>query len=377
MRPLVAGLVSVIIPVRNRPVLLGEAVRSVLAQSYRSFEIIIIDDGSTDDTLAAAQSIAARHSNEVRVLQQAARGVATARNTGLAAAAGEFVQFLDSDDLLMPEKFARQVEGLRQHPECGISYCLTREYRIGERWSGLPSRRTGACMEALFPHLLTGRIWAAPSPLYRREVVEINGPMREWAIYEDWEYEGRAASRSVRLHHCDEYLADKRDTHRLSGGQKGGTRPHKLKDYAAIHLLMHRYACDAGVAATDLDRYATKLFAAARLCADGGLADEARQLLSLARQLALGRWSKARLSGYEAVSERAGWQRTGRWSTRIDRSSAVAAIRQLRAWPSTRLAAWRHRWDAARAITAGRPVVQWPQLLSSQWAARQSRHRST
>ena len=99
----VEGLVSTIIPVHNRPSLLREAVASVLAQTYRPIEIIIVDDGSTDETGREAEALAECHS-EVRAIHRENGGPGAARETGRLAARGEFIQYLDSDDLLLPEQ---------------------------------------------------------------------------------------------------------------------------------------------------------------------------------------------------------------------------------------------------------------------------------
>ncbi len=376
MKPVQPNLVSTIIPVRNRPTLLVEAVQSVLAQTYRPIEIIIVDDGSTDETPAAGRSLASAHPAEIQFLSRGAEGVAAARNAGLDQAAGEFVQFLDSDDLLMPEKFSQQVAGLRAQPECGISYCLTREYKLGGEWSRLPSRRTGESLPYLFPHLLMGRVWAAPSPLYRRNVIDESGSMAALAIYEDWEYEGRAAARNVRLHYCDAYLADKRDSHHLAGGQKGGTRPHKLKDYAEVHRRLYDDALAANVDRRDLDRFAGKLFAAARVCAAGGVEDESRMLIDLARRLSRRPARTVGLALYAAASHHLGWRPVAQQLTSIERSRPFTATRALARWPRDAYRRWHHRFAEARATTTGQPVSEWPQLLAARWAGRQSRQRA-
>src|SRR5690348_4318950 len=111
------GLVSTIIPVYNRAALLQEAVASVLAQAYRPIEIIIVDDGSTDDTGFVAEELTKRHS-DVRVIHRKNGGPGAARESGRLVAKGEFIQFLDSDDLLLPEKFQSQIAGLRKFPDC-------------------------------------------------------------------------------------------------------------------------------------------------------------------------------------------------------------------------------------------------------------------
>jgi glycosyltransferase involved in cell wall biosynthesis len=114
-------VVSVIIPTYNRAALVREAVASVKAQTYRDFEIVVVDDASTDATFEALAAW-----RDVRVLRQARRrGVAAARNLGAAAARGHWLAFLDSDDLWLPEKLARQMAYLAERP--GLRLCQTDE----------------------------------------------------------------------------------------------------------------------------------------------------------------------------------------------------------------------------------------------------------
>ncbi len=113
------GLVSVILPTHNRAYILDRAIESVLAQTYRPLELIIVDDGSTDDTRARVE----RHrGGPVRYLPLPAGGVSRARNAGLAAARGEFIALLDSDDAWKPWKLAVQVSFLRRFPEIGMAW---------------------------------------------------------------------------------------------------------------------------------------------------------------------------------------------------------------------------------------------------------------
>ncbi len=108
--------VSVIIPTYNRGWILEEAVDSVLGQTYRDFELIVVDDGSTDDTRARLQPYGQR----IAYVHQDNRGVSAARNTGLRLAQGELIALLDSDDLWKPAKLARQVAFFDAHPEAQI-----------------------------------------------------------------------------------------------------------------------------------------------------------------------------------------------------------------------------------------------------------------
>src|SRR5918998_66000 len=114
-RPSVAGLVSVVIPCYNQAHFLGEAIESVLAQSYPNFEIIVVDDGSTDDT-----SEVAKRYPKVRLVRQENQGLSAARNSGLARSEGEYVVFLDADDRLLPEALEAGLGCLEARPECAF-----------------------------------------------------------------------------------------------------------------------------------------------------------------------------------------------------------------------------------------------------------------
>ena len=116
-----APLVSVIIPTYNRADLVRQALASVKAQTYRDFEIVVVDDGGTDGTYEVLSA-----DRELRVLRHPdRRGVSAARNLGVAEARGEWLAFLDSDDLWLPDKLARQISWLESQPELLI--CQTDE----------------------------------------------------------------------------------------------------------------------------------------------------------------------------------------------------------------------------------------------------------
>jgi glycosyltransferase involved in cell wall biosynthesis len=112
-------LISCIVPVFNGERYLGETLDSILAQTYRPLEIIVADDGSTDGTPA----VVASYGERVRYLSQLNAGPAAARNLGLCAARGEFIAFLDADDLWHPEKLARQMARFQARPE--LDMCVT------------------------------------------------------------------------------------------------------------------------------------------------------------------------------------------------------------------------------------------------------------
>lgn len=115
-------LVSIIIPAYNRARFLPETLNSALGQSIADIECIVVDDGSTDGTKDIVASFCARDPR-VRYLQQKNRGPSAARNYGLAEARGRFIQFLDSDDIIDPDKFAQQLAQLDSTGDLAISYC--------------------------------------------------------------------------------------------------------------------------------------------------------------------------------------------------------------------------------------------------------------
>lgn len=106
-------LVSVVIPAYNAGSTLGETLRSVLAQTHPTLDVVVVDDGSRDDT----PRVAAAFGERVRVISQANAGIATARNVSLRAARGDFIALLDADDLCEPERIAVQLKYLLQHPD--------------------------------------------------------------------------------------------------------------------------------------------------------------------------------------------------------------------------------------------------------------------
>lgn len=132
--------VSVIIPAYNAARYLPETLASALGQTLSDIEVIVVDDGSKDNTAQVAQSFPA-----VRCVHQQNAGVSAARNTGAAHARGEFLAFLDSDDLWHPDKLRQQVEALRQHPDSVFSRteavsdpARQAEIQHGQREAGAP-----------------------------------------------------------------------------------------------------------------------------------------------------------------------------------------------------------------------------------------------
>jgi glycosyltransferase involved in cell wall biosynthesis len=303
--------VTTIIPVYNRGALLVDAVRSALAQTYRPIEILIVDDGSTDDTLRVAEHLAREHS-EVRVVRRENGGPGAARESGRLAANGEFLQYLDSDDLLLPEKFELQVRALREQPDCGVAYARTR-YRDGEgneiacTWKPLLAGET-----AILPHFLRARMWETVTPLYRSSVATEAGPWTTLRLEEDWEYDCRVGALGVKLVFVNVVVAEHRDLagDRLSRG--AALDPRRLRDRARAHELIFASAQRAGVAADapEMQHFARELFLVSRQCGAAGLRADAKMLLRLAAQVSSARDIRV----YGALANAIGHRAAGRVS---------------------------------------------------------------
>ena len=148
-------MISVIIPVYNRPAMIAAALHSVLEQSLKPDEILVVDDGSTDETAARVDAFSPR----VRRIHQTNQGVAAARNHGLREAAGDLMVFLDSDDLLASDALAILSEALADDPICDLVYgCMVLfrdEETTGVEGTGTPVFLPGTflCRSRVFQQL--------------------------------------------------------------------------------------------------------------------------------------------------------------------------------------------------------------------------------
>jgi len=283
------SLVSTIIPVYNRSKQIVEAVQSVLDQSYRPIEIIVVDDGSTDETSAVVDALAEKWSDEITVLHITNGGPGTAREAGRLMAHGEFIQYLDSDDVLLPQKFEWQVKGLREHPEYGASYGKTRFRALNEnKASDVPLKRTGEKIEHMFPSFLLSRWWSTLTPLFRRTLVDKAGPWEPLLNEEDWEYDCRLASFGVKLHYVPEFICEVREHPGERLCRDGSVDPRKLASRAKAHDLILHHAMRAKIEynSTEMIHFSKELFLLSRQCGAAGLIAESRHLFDLSRKSA-------------------------------------------------------------------------------------------
>jgi glycosyltransferase involved in cell wall biosynthesis len=189
-------LVTVILPAYNNERFIAEAVESVMGQTYRAIELIIIDDGSTDRTGDISAGYARRHPARIHYLRQDNRGPGAARNLGLRHARGSFIAFLDADDIWLSAKLVKQVGVLERDRSVGLVYCDNyfvdeqRREQVGYR--RMVKLHRGNVAPVLFQHyfIITSAV------VLRKECVDAIGLFREdIRLGEDYDYFLRLAYR--------------------------------------------------------------------------------------------------------------------------------------------------------------------------------------
>lgn len=180
--------VSVIIPTYNRVHLIGGAIQSVLDQSYKDFEIIVVDDGSTDNTEEVIKEFQEQDKRIVYIRHEKNKGAAAARNTGIKAARGKYIGFQDSDDEWFPEKLEKQIKIFENaSPEVGVVY--TSFWRIEKtKRTYIPPTRVTQKEGNIHSELLKGNFIGTPVSLIKKECFKKGGMFDEsLPRLQDWE----------------------------------------------------------------------------------------------------------------------------------------------------------------------------------------------
>ena len=309
------GMVSTIIPVFNRPVQIVEAVKSVVDQHYRPIEIIIIDDGSTDETIDVLQGLKAQYPKVVRLHRISNGGPGSAREAGRKLAQGDYIQYLDSDDVLYPEKFKLQVDALIKNPHCQVVYGKTIYRSMEGVCYQAHGKRTEERIDSMFPSFLSSRWWSTLTPLYLKSLCDKAGPWADLKQEEDWEYDSRIASLHPGLCYVDEFVCEVRDhfDDRLSKYQI--THKDKLGDVAKARQLIYRNATLAGFdhSYPEMQIFARSVFHLSRQCSALGLKEDAKNLFELSKK-ASGRPYKLEYVLFRLLTLALGWQNMGRLS---------------------------------------------------------------
>lgn len=185
--------VSVIIPNYNYADYLSRTVDSVLAQTYGNVEVIVVDDGSRDKSL----DVLKKYEKEIAVIVQQNQGVSAARNTGANNSTGDYLAFLDADDIWLPEKLEKQMVKFRDDEEVGLVHCSMTYIDKEEKPTGEHEFGKEGWFADQILLLKGGIVGAGSTAIVRRSLFdEIRGFDKRLSTAADWEFSYRAASRS-------------------------------------------------------------------------------------------------------------------------------------------------------------------------------------
>jgi glycosyltransferase involved in cell wall biosynthesis len=213
----VKNLISIIVPCYNQAKFLPETLDSLLAQTYNYWECIIVNDGSPDNTHEIAESYC-RKDARFRYFYKENGGLSSARNAGIYIAKGEFIQFLDSDDLISIDKLKIQYDFLRFNVKVGITYCTAKYFQDGQwgsYYDGIDKRKRFSFLRSMTPtlvNLLDHNCMAVSSPLIRRDIINRIGVFdEELRSFEDWDYWLRCIKsgviiKSTQLSRCTTFI---------------------------------------------------------------------------------------------------------------------------------------------------------------------------
>ena len=267
--------VSVIIPTYNRAWCLSEAIESVLSQTFQDMELIVVDDGSTDETPA----LLSQYGDRLRVLHQPNQGVSAARNSGIQAAHGDLIALLDSDDTWQPDKLARQVDFFDRQPQARI--CQTEEIWIRRGKRVNPKHRHRKPSGDIFEASLALCLVSPSAVMMRRNLLEEMGGFDEsLPACEDYDLWLRV-SLCYPIHLLDEPLVIKRGGHddQLSGAP--GLDRYRIQSLDKI-LRRENLSPPQAHAAAAMLREKCRIYAAG--CRKRGKIEEAEAYEALADQ---------------------------------------------------------------------------------------------
>jgi glycosyltransferase involved in cell wall biosynthesis len=189
-----SNIVSVVIPCFNQGRFLRTAIESALGQTHRQVEVIVVNDGSTDDTARVAAAYAGR----IKYVEQSNQGLSAARNTGIRGATGEFLHFLDADDFIQPEMYERMLWVLAERPDAVAAYCGYHHVDMdGHSLDIVPARPES---DDVFHLLLCYNPWPCHSLVVRRSSVDSAGFFDpRLPSCEDWDLWLRIAAQGSRF----------------------------------------------------------------------------------------------------------------------------------------------------------------------------------
>ncbi|MFC1859247.1 glycosyltransferase family 2 protein [Thermodesulfobacteriota bacterium] len=269
-------LVSVIIPTYNRGWIIQEAIDSVLAQDFSDFELIVVDDGSDDQT----EDILASYQKNIIVFRQYNQGVSAARNKGIAEAAGQFIAFLDSDDLWLPKKLSTQMDFFNSHPEALI--CQTEEIWIRNGIRVNPKKKHQKLSGMIFEPSLALCLVSPSAVIVKRGLFEEVGLFDEiLPACEDYDLWLRVSCRFP-IYLVNTPLIIKRGGHRDQLSSSPGLDEYRIK---AIQKVIESKLLTEKQYRTALNTLREKCAVFANGCRKRGRAAEAAYYLKLTERL--------------------------------------------------------------------------------------------
>jgi Glycosyl transferase family 2 len=233
--------ISVLMPAYNYARYVSRAIRSALEQDYppELLSVVVVDDGSTDDTAAVVAELVSRHPDRVRLIQQPNSGASAAYNTALAAGAGDLIAILDADDAWLPQKTRRQVDEFIANPRLGMVFCdmlvvdqneaIVRPSQVGN---------IGEFPRRAFARLLCQNVATASSILIRRELAR---PLPDEVPYSDWWFALCAAEHNEVLYLSEPLALYREHGANLTSGVSGaaGVREHRKEIAFQLWALRH------------------------------------------------------------------------------------------------------------------------------------------
>jgi len=279
-------LISVIIPTYNRGWIVKEAIDSVLSQNFLDFELIVVDDGSTDNT----KDILNAYKNNIKVLKHNNQGVSAARNKGISLASGMFIAFLDSDDLWMPDKLSMQVDFFNKNKEALI--CQTEEIWIRNNVRVNPKKRHKKLSGMIFEPSLCLCMVSPSAVMIKKELFEAVGLFDEnLPACEDYDLWLRISS-GYPVYLIDTPLIIKRGGHDDQLSQAPGLDKYRIQ---AIKKIIESNALSTKQYRAAVKILKEKCHIYANGCLKRGRKDEALLYTNLAKQMASSKSSSTAL----------------------------------------------------------------------------------
>ncbi len=266
--------VSVIIPTYNRGWIVREAIDSVLGQTYEDFELVVVDDGSEDDT----PTILSEYGDKIRVIRQSNRGVSAARNLGIRETSGNLIALLDSDDLWTPKKLERQTAFFRSRPDALI--CQTQETWIRNGTRVNPKNRHRKPSGSIFEPSLSLCLVSPSAVMFKRELIDEVGLFDETLpACEDYDLWLRVSIKYP-VYLMDEELIVKRGGHEDQLSRNPMLDKYRIQ---SIKKLLDLGVLTGGRRAAAVSKLEEKCLVYAGGCMKRGRKDEAEYYWKLAK----------------------------------------------------------------------------------------------